>query len=53
MWMLHDILYNMVDRKVNMFYWGIHMATEMHGKVLNIIAIMNSGKHDSTNPLIK
>ena len=49
MWMVHEIFHTISKRKEIWFCWGIHVATEAHGKVLNIIAILDSDVHEATN----
>ena len=53
MWILHDIFHDIYDSKWNRLYWVIIVSTEMHGKMLNIIASLNSAVHESTIPVIK
>ena len=52
MWMVHEIFHAMSNIKEVGFHWGIHVATEMHGKVLKIVASFNIGVHEATNPVI-
>ena len=52
MCMLNEIFHTMFESKESSFCWGIHVATEAHGEILNIIASLDSGVHDSTNPVI-
>ena len=49
MWMAHEILHAMFDIKESRFFWGIHIVTEAHDEILNIIASLDSGVHESTN----
>ena len=42
MWIVHEILYAMFDRKKIRFYWYILVATKAHGKILKIIASLDS-----------
>ena len=53
MWMVHEIFHAMYKIKEIGFCWGIHAATEAHGKVLNIVASLDSDVHEATNPVIE
>ena len=53
MWMVHAIFHAMYKIKEIGFYWGIHVATEAHGKVLIIVASLDSDVHAATNPVIE
>ena len=53
MWMVHDILNYMSDRKETTFCWGIHVSTETHGKILKNTASLNIDVHEATNPVIE
>ena len=48
---MHEILHAMSEGEKIRFYWGIHTATYMNGKVLKIIACLDSDVHDATNPV--
>ena len=52
MWVVSKILHAMSDSKDVRFYWHIHLSTDMHGKIISIVAILNSDLHDTTNPVI-
>ena len=52
-WMVHEILHVMFDIKKIMFCWFICVATEVHCKILKVIASLNSDFHESTNPVIE
>ena len=49
---MHEILHVMFESKEIRFCWGIHVSTEVHGEILNIIVNWDSDVHDSTNPVI-
>ena len=51
--MVHEIFHDMSDIKESGFYSVIHVATETHDKVLNIVASLNSDLHEATNPVIE
>ena len=53
MWMLHGIFRAISERKQVRFCWRMHVSTEIHGKVLNIIESFNSDVHEATNPVIE
>ena len=51
--MLHEIFHAMYESKEVSLYWVVHTVTEMHGKVLNIVAILNSDVYESTRPVVE
>ena len=51
--MVYDIFHAMPESRESRFCWGIHVSTEAHGKILKIIAILNSDVHKGTNPVIE
>ena len=51
--MLHDIFYEMFERKEGRLGWKIHVATDTHDKVLKIIDSLDSDANESTKPVIK
>ena len=53
MWVVYDILHFMYDINEVRLCCSIHVSTETHGKVLNIIASLSSDVHESTNPVIE
>ena len=53
MWMVHEIFHAMSNSKEIWFCWGIYVATDVHGKVLNIVASLDSDVHEATNPVIE
>ena len=53
MWMVHEIFHAMSKSKEIWFYWVIHVATEAHGKVFNIVASLDSDVYEATNPVIE
>ena len=34
-------------------FWGIRINNQLNGKLLNIIACLNSDVHEATNPVIE
>ena len=53
MWMMNEIFHAMYESKEIRLCWGIHVSTETHGKVLNIIACLDSDIHEVTNQVIE
>ena len=53
MCMVHDIFHSVFEINESGFCSVIHVSTEIHGKVLNIVAGLNSGVYEATNPLIE
>ena len=53
MWMVYEIFHAMSKKKEGKFCWIIHVATETHGKALNIIARLSSDVHEVTNLVIE
>ena len=53
MWMVHEIFHVMSESKESGFCWGSHVATDTNGKVLKIIAILNSDVLEATNRVIE
>ena len=53
MWIMHEILHAMFENKEIRFCWVIHLSTEAHGEILNIITGLNIDMHDSNNPVIE
>ena len=51
--MVHEIFHVMYESKESGFCWGIHVATDTNGKVLKIIAILNSDVLEATNRVIE
>ena len=51
--MVHEIYHAMFEIKEGRFSWRIHVATEAHGEILKIIAILDSDVHASTNAVIE
>ena len=51
--MLHDIFHAMYDRKEFMFYWGIHVSTDIHCKILKIIESLINDMNEATIPVIE
>ena len=43
----------MFESKERRFFWGIYVATEAHGEILEIILSLDSAVHDYTNPVIE
>ena len=52
MWIVYEILIAMFQIKEIRFCWCIHVATEVHGEILNIIASLDGAVHEYTNPVI-
>ena len=50
---VHDIFHAMSKGKNHRLFWGIHITIKSHGKVLKIIACLNSGVHEATNAVIE
>ena len=50
---MHEIFHVISEGKKLLFYWIINITTYTHGKVLKIIACLNSYVHDITNPVIE
>ena len=46
MWMVHEILHAMFERKERRFCWYIQLANEAHDGILRIIASLQSDVHD-------
>ena len=53
MGMVHAIFHAMPDSKEVRLCWVIHVATETHGKLLKIVASLNSDVHEAANPVIE
>ena len=53
MWMLYEIFHAMFESKKYRFYWCIHVSTEAHGDILNIIVSLDSAVHESTKPVVE
>ena len=51
--MVHEIYHTMFERNKIKFYWFIHVATEAHGEILNIIASLDSDVQEYNNPVIE
>ena len=51
--MVHEIYHAMFERNKIKFYWFIHVATEAHGEILNIIASLDSDVQEYNNPVIE
>ena len=51
--MVHEIFHDMSVIMDSGFCSVIHVATETHDKVLNIVASLNSDLHEATNPVIE
>ena len=52
MCMVHYKFHSMFDSKESRLCWGIPVATEAHGEILNITDSFNNDVHESTNPVI-
>ena len=52
MWMVHEIFHAMFYSNKGSFYWCIHISDDMHCEILKMVASLDSGVHDSTNPVI-
>ena len=52
MWVVRGILHAVSYINELRIYWIIRVSTETHGKVLKIIASLNSDVHEDTNPVI-
>ena len=52
MWVVHDIFHDIYDSKEGVLCCSIRVSTYMHGKVLKIVASLNSDVHEATNPVI-
>ena len=50
---VHEIFNAMFEGNKIRFCWGIHISDYIHGKVLNIIAYLDSAVHEVTNPVIE
>ena len=53
MWMVNKIFHAMYDIKESGLYWGIHVSTETHGRVLIFVPSLNSDVNEANNPVIK
>ena len=53
MWGVHEIFHIMYESKEVSICWSINVTTDIHGKLLNITAILNSKVHDNTRPVIE
>ena len=53
MWMVNKIFHAMYDIKEIGLYWGIHVSTETHGRVLIFVPSLNSDVNEANNPVIK
>ena len=53
MWMLQEIFHAVFESTKSRFCWGNCASTEMHGKILKIIANLKSGVYDAINPVIE
>ena len=53
MWMVDGIFHAMFESKESRFCWGIHVSTKVHGETLEIISSLDSGVHESINPVIE
>ena len=51
--MVYEIFHSMFERKEIGFYCWIHVSTEAHSDILNIIVILDSAVHEYTNPVIE
>ena len=49
---VHEIFHAMFESKEGRLSWSIHISTEIHGKVLKIIACLDSDVHEATKPVI-
>ena len=52
-WIVHEIFHAISEIKDRRFCWGINISTDTHGKILKIIASLNSDLHEATNPVIE
>ena len=52
MWMVNDVFHVIFESKESRFCWGINVATEAHGEILNIIESLDIYVHESTNQVI-
>ena len=52
MWRLHGVFHAMFDIKEISFCWCFNVATDVYGDIFNIIASLDSGVHESNNPVI-
>ena len=50
--MMHEVFHDIFERNKNRFCWCIHISTEAHCEILKIIASLDSGVHEYTNPVI-
>ena len=53
MCMVNKIFHAMSKFKERRLCWGICVSTDTHGKVLKIVASLNSDVHEFTNPVIE
>ena len=51
--LVHEIFHAMSEGKECRFCWGIHITTQAHDEVLNIISCLDSDVHEATNPVIE
>ena len=49
---VHDIFHAMSESKEGRLSWSIHIATEMHGKVLKIMVCLESDVNEATKSVI-
>ena len=50
---VHEIFHAMSEGKECRFCWGVHITTQDHDEVLNIISCLDSDVHEVTNPVIE
>ena len=51
-WCMRYILHSMYQIKEGRLCWGIHIATEMHDKLMKIVASLKMDVNENTNPVI-
>ena len=49
---VHDIFHAMSESKEGRLSWSIHIATEMHGKVLKIMVCLESDVNEAAKSVI-
>ena len=52
MCIVHEIFHAVFEIKKSRFCWVIHVSTEMHSKILKIMASLNSDFPEATNLVI-
>ena len=51
-WMVHELFHSIFYSNKIRLFWFIRISTAAHCEILKIIAGLDSGVHESTNPVI-